>query len=148
MTGAFEYEARAALAAKGDAERQLAAAATCPPWRHALFGAVMATLVALPVVALPYRFVGLALVFVAIILIVRADRRRMGMFVNGYRRGKTLFVALPLAAIDVGLYLASVHQSENGGTAAVSLALAAVAFLVSVIGSIVWQRVFVAELGA
>lgn len=148
MTNIFEEEARAALAAKGEAERQLAAAATCPPWRHVAFGAVMAALVAMPVLPLPYRFAMLALVFAAILMIVQSDRRRMGMFVNGYRRGKTLLVALPLVAVEVGLYLYSVRHSEAGGGAAISLALAAVAFVSSVAGSILWQRVFVRELGA
>ena len=148
MTTTFEDEARAALAAKADAERQLAAAVNCPPWRHAAFGGLMATLVAAPTVPLPARFVLLAAMFVAMFLIVRSDRKRMGMFVNGYRRGKTLFVSFAMLAIDLGLYSFNVHRGLNGGSIGLMLAVAALAFAVSVVGSIIWQRVFVRELGA
>ena len=95
----FEQEARAALDAKAAAERQLAKAADCPPWRHALFGIVMAGLVATPALPLPLRLGALALILIMIAVIVQMDRRRMGMFVNGYRRGKTR-IDLDLKRLD------------------------------------------------
>lgn len=143
----YEEDARAALAAKGEAERRLAQASDCPPWRHAAFALVMAALVASPAVALPLRMAILVGVFVAIVLIVQSDRRRTGMFVSGYRRGRTLLVTLPLLAIDLGLYLFSVRAGLDGDEATVLL-LAGAAFLVSLVGSVVWQRVFMRELGA
>jgi hypothetical protein len=76
-------EARVALAAKSAAERDLAKLAICPPWRHAAFAAIMAALVASSAVALPVRFAILAIVLVSIALVVRSDRRRLGVFVNG-----------------------------------------------------------------
>lgn len=147
MMTMIENEARAALAAKGDAERQLALAAACPPWRHVAFGAVMAVLVALPAVGPTLRIALLGCVVVAILLIVQSDRRRTGMFVNGYRQGKTRAIAFATLAVDLALYLASVFMADDGRVMAI-LALAAVAFAVSVAGSVWWQRVFVRELGA
>jgi hypothetical protein len=150
-SGEFEMtlqdEARVALDAKGAAERQLAKAAECPPWRHALFGLVMAALVATPVLPLPLRFGALVLILVGIGLIVVADRRRMGMFVNGYRRGKTLGLTLALLAVNLGLYAMSVRAQIDGNTN-MPLMFSGVAFGVNVIGSIAWQRIFVRELGA
>lgn len=143
----LQEEARAALNAKGAAERQLAKVAECPPWRHALFGLVMAALVATPALALPLRLTALVLILASIGLIVAADRRRMGMFVNGYRRGKTLGVTLALLAIDLGLYAMSVRAQLDGNTN-LPLIFSGVAFGINVIGSIVWQRMFVRELGA
>jgi hypothetical protein len=143
----LQDEARAALAAKGSAERQVASAMYCPPWRHAAFGAVMAALVASPAAILPLRLGILALALAAIAAIVQSDRRRMGMFVNGYRRGKTLFVSLALLAAILGLYLLAIRAAESGHTAT-PLLLGGAAFIVSVAGSIVWQRIFVHELGA
>ena len=140
-------EARAALDAKGAAERRLAAAADCPPWRHALFGLVMGALVATPTLALPLRLVALALILFGIAGIVAWDRRRMGMFVNGYRRGKTLIVSFALLAIVLALYLFSA-RAGLAGDRLTPLLLGVVAFIISVVGSVIWQRVFVRELGA
>jgi hypothetical protein len=147
MMTTFEDDARAALAAKGVAERRLAQAAVCPPWRHAAFAAVMATLVISPLVAMPLRLGILVGALLAVALVVQSDRRRTGMFINGYRRGRTLLVTLPLLAANLGLYLLSIHASERGEMTTVVL-LAGAAFLVSLAGSLVWQRVFVRELGA
>jgi hypothetical protein len=144
----FEMEAQQALSAKGDIERQLASAAVCPPWRHVAFAALMAALVAAPALEMPLRMAALILILVAVALIVRSDRKRLGMFINGYRRGRTLYVTLPMLAINLALYAASFHFAREIGEAWPSLALAAIAFAVSLIGSILWQRVFRSELGA
>lgn len=148
MMTTMEEQARMALMAKGAAEQDLARLAACPPWRHAVFAAMMATLVATPAIPLPLRFVALALVFVAIVLVVQSDRRRLGVFVNGYRRGKTRLVAFPMLAVILILYGISCWFGLGRGEPAVSLALAAVSFVVGYIGSVIWQRVFVRELGA
>ena len=46
-------EALSALDAKRRAETQMAKAATCPPWRHGLFGLMMGGLVASPAFEIP-----------------------------------------------------------------------------------------------
>jgi hypothetical protein len=147
MMTTFEAQARLALMAKGAAE-DLARLATCPPWRHAVFAGMMAALVATPAVPLTLRFVLLALIFVAIALVVQSDRRRLGVFVNGYRRGKTRLVALPMLALILLLYAASCYFALDRGQPMISLALAAASFVIGYIGSMIWQRVFVRELGA
>lgn len=148
MMTTFEEQARLALMAKGAAEQDLARLALCPPWRHAAFAAVMATLVATPAVPMPMRFVVMGLIFVAIALIIQSDRRRLGVFVNGYRRGKTRLVTFPMLAVILGLYFASFYLVETRHQPAISLALAAVSFGIGYLGSVLWQRVFVRELGA
>ena len=140
-------EARAALAAKGQAERDLARITDCPPWRHAAVGLLMAALVASPVLPTPLRFAVLVLVLVAIAGLLAADRRRTGVFVNGYRRGWTLVVSLVMLVALVGLFMLSA-RAGLAGNSLTPLLLAAVAFVVATAGSVIWQRVFVAELGA
>ena len=147
MTTNLHDEARTALDAMGASERKLAAAAACPPWRHAAFGLVMAALVAAPAVAMPLRLAVPALAFLAVLGIVQSDRRRTGMFVNGYRRGKTLFLTLGILVANLGLYLLSISAGLRGETGTVIL-LSVAAFLISVVGSVIWQRIFVRELGA
>ena len=55
-------EALSALDAKRQAEVQMAKAATCPPWRHALFGFLMAALVVSPAFDFPVRMLILILI--------------------------------------------------------------------------------------
>lgn len=141
-------EAIAALDAKKSAEQQLAAAALCPPWRHAVFGLLMGALVATPAFAFPIRMSILAGLIPVVALIVRSDRKRMGMFINGYRRGRTRIVALAMLAIVLGLYAVSVHRGLGLGDTVTPLLLGVAAAISGTIGSIIWQRVFVRELGA
>ena len=108
----------------------------------------MALVVGAPAVALPLRFGVLAIIFAGIVLIVQSDRRRLGVFINGYRRGKTRLVTFPMLAVILGLYWLSSYFGEFRGERAVSLALAVLAFGLGMAGSMLWQRVFVRELGA
>ena len=142
----FEDQARSALAAKATTERQLAAASICPPWRHALFGLLFGVLVAAPAFDPPIRYAMFAAILCAIPLIMRSDRKRMGMFVNGYRRGKTRRVAFAILAIELAIYALGLHRSLELGDHRAPLLLAPLAVAVGWIGSLWWQRVFVAEL--
>ncbi|MGC1784301.1 MAG: hypothetical protein WA708_17395 [Acidobacteriaceae bacterium] len=137
-----------ALAAKGEVEQNLASLSYCPPSRHAAFAAIVAALVGTPVLPLQMRFVALALIFTSIFLVVQWDKRRLGVFINGYRRGKTRMIAFPLIVIILGLYFASYYFSISQKEPGISIALAAVAFLIAYLGSMLWQRVFVSELSA
>ena len=141
-------QARLALLAKGAAEQNLARLALCPPWRHAAFAAIMAGLVAAPAFTLPIRYGLLAIVLASIALIVRSDRRRLGVFINGYRRGRTRLVTFPMLAVILGFYTASFYCGDVLHRPAICFALAAAAFVVGYMGSVIWQRVFVRELGA
>jgi len=141
-------EALLALAAKGEVEQKLANLSLYPPSRHAAYAAVVATLVGTPVLPQPIRFVALALIYISIYLIVQWDKRRLGLFISGVRRGKTLMVTLPMFAFVLGLYLASYFLSLSHGKHGIILALAAIAFIMSYLGSTLWQRIFVSELSA
>jgi hypothetical protein len=144
----MKQEALLALAAKGEVEQNLASLTRCPPSRHAAFAAIMAALVATPALPLRLRFVALALILTSILLVAQWDRRRLGVFINGYRRGKTRWVAFPLLVLILGLYLTSLHFAIFHNGSGICLALAAVTFVIGYIGSTLWQRVFVSELHA
>ena len=141
-------EAAAALAGVSGAQHRLAdQIGDCPPWRHAAFGFVMALLVGgaslPPLLQSTTVVVGMALVA----LIVRYDRRRYGVFINGYRRGKTRIVAFGILAVVLGLYAVSVVRGLDHHDHIAPLLLGAVAMVVAILGSMLWQRVFVREMG-
>ena len=142
----LHQEARAALDAKQAAEWQVARAAECPPWRHAVFALLMAALVATTALPLSLRLGAMLLILIGVALIVQSDRRRTGMFVNGYRRGKTRIVAFAMLAMILPLYAYSARAGLAGATTT-ALLLAVPAFVISLVGSVAWQRVFVQELG-
>jgi hypothetical protein len=146
MTMTYE-EARAALAAKTLAEQDLARLGTCPPWRHAAFAALETALVISPLASINGRFAILAVMFFGIFLIVRSDRRRLGVFINGYRRGRTRLVVMPLLLTVLALYVLSMLAAFDWHLPWASVSCAVVTFPTCYFGSVLWQRVFRRELG-
>src|SRR3569833_3941625 len=102
-------DARSALDAKQFAEAQIAKAANCPPWRHAVFGLMMGGLVASFAFEFVIRTAILVIILAAIPIIIQSDRKRMGMFINGYRRGKTRYVIAGFMLLWLPLYGFSVY---------------------------------------
>ena len=92
------WDARSALEAKRQAEAQMARAATCPPWRHAVFGLMMGGWLRARPSNCRSESRSWSLLLRRIPIIIHSDRKRMGMFINGYRRGKTRIVALGILA--------------------------------------------------
>ena len=143
----FEEPARTALDAKDDTQRQLAAAATYPQWRHAIFGVLMGGLVLAPALPSAGRIAMFAALICTIPLIIRSDRKRSGMFINGYRRGRTLYVTFAILAIEMGLMMVSLYRATEFGDPHTAFLLAPLGVAVGWVGSLIWQRVFIAEMG-
>jgi uncharacterized membrane protein len=141
-------DALSALDAKRTAEAQMAKAATCPPWRHALFGLLMGALIATPAFEFPIRMAILVVILCCIPIIIQSDRKRMGMFINGYRRGKTRIVAFGILAVELSLYAVSVIRGLDHNDHITPLLLGVAGVVIGTIGSILWQRVFVREMTA
>jgi len=140
--------AQSALDAKRQAEVQIARAANCPPWRHAVFGLMMGGLVASFAFDFVLRTAILVIVLAAIPIIIRSDRKRMGMFINGYRRGKTRYVIAGFLVLWLPLYAFSVYYGLELHNRVVPLVLGAITGVLGVVASMIWQRVFVREMGA
>ncbi len=139
-------EASATLASIDASKRRLAAAAECPPQRHLAFALLMGTLIALPGFPITIVFVLEALLFVGIILVIRWDRRRTGMFINGYRMGRTR----PLTFIILGALIAIAFIGIRLKTAGIDwapFAMGGIGAVVAYAFSVQWQKVFRRELG-
>jgi hypothetical protein len=139
-------DAREALSQIDASRAQLARAASCPPERHLAFAALMGAWTLSPLAG-HYQLVALVPVLLAVVLIMRWDRRRIGMFVNGYRRGRTRYVIAGLLLLILPLYFASVYFAFEEKLVWPSIALAAAVALIAYAGSTIWQRVFRRELG-
>lgn len=142
-------EARNALAHVSSAQARMAAVvADCPPWRHALFGALLFVLIGSTAISSTIQFATAPFILLAVYLIVRSDRVRMGVFVNGYRRGATLPLSLAMLAVMAGLVFGAMELRVGGYGLGAKLALAAAAFGIATWFSVYWQRIYLLELKA
>jgi len=140
-------EAAAALAGVNGAHERLAQQiGNCPPWRHAAFGLVMATMIGTASVSLPVQMVGLVVAMALVVAIFLDDRRRYGVFINGYRRGATLPLTLSLAGLMAVMLVASVHAREAGLSLWTKAGITALTFAFATAVSVVWQRIYLREL--
>jgi hypothetical protein len=140
--------ARAALDGVAQAQAGVAAAIQCPPWRHAAFGAIFAALIGSVAVSQTVQMMTAPAVLICIAVIVRSDRRRMGAWVNGYRRGRTLPVTLGFLAMMMVLVVVAMKLRLGGAEWSAKAGLAALAGALGICFSVVWQRVYRAELRA
>lgn len=149
MTEYDSHAAREALAAvsqtRADMVRDLG---TCPPWRHALFGAMFFVLIGSISISSTVQMATAPLLVIAVLLLRRSDIRRTGVFINGYRSGATLPVTLALVGALIAFVVAAMHMRMNGFSIVSKLALATLAFALSTWASVVWQRIFRRELMA
>lgn len=139
-------EARAALDNVGMTRAQMAALGMCPPWRHAAFGAIMGLLVGglgFPTAIQTATFV---IAMGGVVAISSYDRRRYGVFVNGYRKGATRPLTFALLAVMLGLLVLQIWLRDNGASTALHLALGLVAFAIGTGTSVIWGRVFRREM--
>ena len=137
----------AALAGVRTAETRLAGkVANCPPWRHAAFGGVLAILIGSIAISTQAQIVGTVIVLALIVLIVQSDRRRYGVFVNGYLRGKTRSMTLVYLGAMTTLVSAAMYMRLNDFSIFSKLALAAIAFALATAISVKWQAAFRREL--
>lgn len=139
-------EARAALLALSLGNADFAAAMACPAWRHAAFGALMATLVLAVTVPAPWYLPVYAIAFAGLVWLLRHDRARFGVFVNGYRRGRTLPVTLALLAAELGIVFLAMPTRHLPFPSPRGLACVAAAFVLATAASVLFQRVWIAEI--
>ena len=106
----------------------------------------MGTLVGCPAVPLPWRFGVMAAILCGVALVIRWDRRRTGMFVNGYRAGRTRKVTLAALAFCLSLYGISVWFADGRHMIWPSLALGLTALVVAWLASRYWCAIFEREM--
>lgn len=139
-------EAREALAAIQGAKDRLATRMDYPLWRHSAFGVISGMLVT-SAVAPPLLFVVLYVPSMAALLwLGRGDKLRTGVFVNGWRKGRTLPVSILLLLVLLGLMALALKGHGQPFPAPVTLLAGGVAMVLGTLGSIWWQRVYIAEL--
>ena len=141
-------EAAQALAAVQTSRTELVKACDCPPERHAAFAALMTALVACPAAPVVWMFVIEGLILLGVALVMAWDRRRTGMFVNGYRAGRTRWVTFGILAVELSLFGVADYFAQIRDLVWVPLALAVPAFVIAFLGSRYWSQVWKREMEA
>jgi hypothetical protein len=124
------------------AKAELARRAVAPAWYHPALGLLMGGLVAVQAAPLPLVLAYYAIFGVGCWRLVAAYRRRTGMWINGYRPGRTRLVALLLAAVFAAIMLACVYAHRELGLAWAPYAGGAVVAILVTIGGFVWEAAF------
>lgn len=138
-----------ALQALNDARAVQAGVASrmrCPPHMHLAFGLIMGAMVAGPAAPSPYNFVVLVLALAGVAAMFRYQRKRFGFFINGYRRGRTLWVTLPLLAITEAMLFGGLWLKLERNLAWPSLVFGAVTVVFATMASYAWQAVYRGEM--
>ncbi|HLY78090.1 MAG TPA: hypothetical protein VKQ70_01865 [Caulobacteraceae bacterium] len=141
-------EATAALAAMQESRERLAAAANCPPERHLAFAGLMGGLVAAQGAPDPFNLGLDGALLAGVALVIMWDRRRTGMFINGYRAGPTRRVTFAMLAFALSMLAFCDWLMFFRGVAWAPFVGGAVVAVVAYFASSIWQRIYLRELRA
>ena len=139
-------QASESLAAIASANRAVAAASAAPLWRHAAFGGVMGTIVLSMALDTPLNFALLAGAMAVVAWLVHWDRKHTGMFVNGFRAGRTLPLTLAMLISTLALAVLAARLGNEGETGLAWL-IGLAAFAIAFGTSLLWERIFLREMG-
>ena len=128
------------------ANADLAERARAPTWYHPVFGLLMGGLVAVQGQPIPAMVAYYAVFLGGLALLVRAYKRHTGLWINGYRAGRTRWVAVGLASIAVLCMLISVWLVRERGVAIAPLIFGGIVAAIVTAGGFVWQAAFRADL--
>lgn len=142
----YPHEADAALKSVSHTEEKLAERAQWPLHRHAMFGLCEGLLIAgLAQPALTTAAMFGAAMFL-LVACVSDDRRRHGMFVSGWQRGATRPLMIALVAFLGTMACAAIYVRSGDEIAPLGLFIGLVTFVVCTVSSVVWERIYRAEL--
>lgn len=124
------------------ANADLAERAKAPTWYHPALGLLIGGMVAvqgLPIVGKIAAY----LVFAAgLFLLICAYKRYTGLWINGYRAGRTRWVAVGLATITTLCMLMAVWLERDRGLTYAPFAFGAIVAVLVTIGGFVWEAAY------
>lgn len=128
------------------ANADIAERAKAPTWYHPALGLLVGGLIAVQGQPIPVMIGFYVLYAIGLVLLVRAYKRRTGMWVSGYRAGRTRWVAVGLATLAMVAGLISIWLLRERGLTAAPLVFGAIVAVIVTIGGFVWEAAFRADL--
>lgn len=139
-------EAYAALDSVKYTQGKLAERTQWPLWRHALFALAETVLVFGISLPLPGTLAGFGIAMLITIFTVRDDKQRYGLFVSGWQGGRTRIVLLILIAFVLAMAFVSFSARGEPIPAPTAVVASLATFAGCLIGSLMWQKIYRAEL--
>lgn len=124
------------------ANEDLARRAVAPVWYHPALGLLLGGLIALQGASLPFMGAYYALFSIALVMLVAAYKKHTGLWVNGYRAGRTRVVAIGLGATFTVLALGSIWLQRNAGMTSAPLIGGVIVAVITTVGGFVWEAAF------
>lgn len=135
-------DAKRMLAEVQAAKAELARRAVAPIWYHPALGLLIGGLVAVQGARLSFIGAYYAAFSIGLILLVAAYKKHTGLWVSGYRSGRTRVVAIALAVTVTLIMLGSLWlQRSAGATWAMPVGGAMTAVIITA-GGFVWEAAF------
>jgi len=139
-------EAAAALSAMQQSRERLAAAADCPPQRHLAFALLLGGVVAAQAAPPTWTLVIEGLLGLGVAAVIAWDRKRTGMFINGYRAGRTRPLTFAMLLVFIAFDALGVWLKHGLGLVWAPLVCAVVVAVLAYVMSAYWQRIYRREL--
>lgn len=135
------------LAAIQAVNRQMAERAKAPGWYHWALGGLVGGLCVAQELPMPWPVAYYPLYIVGLLWLMRAYRRHTGMWIPGYRAGRTRWVAIGGAIMVGGLFLGAIAVTRRTGLHGVEAAAGVAIALVTVGVGYLWERAYRRDLG-
>ncbi|MDI1326459.1 MAG: hypothetical protein PSV23_06635 [Brevundimonas sp.] len=141
-----------ALAAIAEARRSVHDRIATHGWRYDLsYAAICAGMVGAQVLDIPLNVSGMTVGVLLLVVMFQAEARRTGVMVTGVSPRQARWVAIAMGLLLAGAMFGMVLARRVADPAVLPLIVAGVmaaSFLVALIGSRVWRRVYRAEMRA
>jgi hypothetical protein len=124
------------------AHTELARRARAPRWYYPLLGLLAGGYIAVQAAPSAARLVYLAVFLVAIGLMIPAYRRKTGLWINGWRAGRTRWVSAAWLALFLGGLVAAMLLEERQGVHGAYLVVGAATAIVTTAYGFVWEAAF------
>jgi len=128
------------------ANADLAERARAPTWYHPALGGLIGGLIAVQGQPIPVMLAFYSVYVLGLVLLVRAYKRHTGLWVSGYRSGRTRWVAIGLATLAAVGGLISIWLLRERGLTAAPPVFGAIVAVIVTIGGFVWEAAFRADL--
>lgn len=128
------------------AKADMAQRAKAPTWYHPALGLLIGGLIA--VQGQPVQvMLGFYAVYIAgLVLLMRAYKRHTGLWINGYRAGRTRWVAFGLAGLGMLGAVISIWLVRERGLTQAPFVFGAIVAVIVTIGGFVWEAAYRADL--
>jgi hypothetical protein len=129
------------------ANRRMAERAKAPAWYHWALGLMIGGLCAVQAAGLPWIIVAYVVFLAGFAYLIRAYRRHTGMWIPGYRAGRTRWVAFGSAAIVAVVFLASAWMARRTGQMGWYLGGGALIAILATARGYAWEKAYRRDLG-